>query len=180
MDHGDDDLADRIADKIEQINDLALEAARRGEVAEEKRKGLEIESVESIRLFRQASGYLLRVLDLRSHFESELRAENHHKGRVLGHIGDYNQLLGELQNNPTFETTVAPFEKVSYSNKKGGTIVTIDDQSVRMDGTISGSRHGMGKSSVEYPSIPDFVAPRMIRKTEQLENALIGRCMSGK
>lgn len=173
----DNELSGRIADKVEQINELALEAARRGGVAEEKKKGLEIESVESIRLFRQASGYLLRIVDLRQHFEYELNAEDPHLSRVFGHIDDYNQVLGELQNNPTFKTTVEPFEKVSYSDRKGQT-VTIGNQTVRIKNTRKSQ--SFSTSMTEYSAISDFVAPRMIRKTEQLENSLIGRCMSGK
>lgn len=169
---GSEELNDRIAKKIEKIKDLELEVARREGVAEEKRKGLEIESVESIRLFREASGYLLRIIDLRKHFEAELNTNDHHLERVYGHMDDYNQLLNELQNNNTFQTTVENYEEVSYQRGKGGK-VTIGQQFVRLE-------RSYGKSDPNFPAISNFVAPRMIRNTEKLENALIGRCMSGK
>lgn len=166
------ELSDRITNKIEQIRDLELEAARREGVAEEKKKGLEIESVESMRLFRQASGYLLRAVDLRAHFENELDPDNPHVGRVLGHIDDYNQLLKELKDNDTFQTTVQAYEKVEYEAGPDA-YVTIGRQRVSI------KNEGIYPAEM-YPAITDFVAPRMIRQTEKLENALIGRCMSGK
>jgi len=56
-----DDYGERIANKIESINELELEALRRAGVTKEKEQGLEIESPEVVRLFREATGYTVRL-----------------------------------------------------------------------------------------------------------------------
>ena len=94
----------------------------------------------------------------------------------MGHIEDYNQLLTELKQSDTFRTAVEHFEEVECD--ENGRVVSIGDQSIQIFNKAD-TRYGRS-SSKEYPAITDFVAPRMIRKTEQLENSLIGRCMSGK
>lgn len=85
------DQEKRIVDKIEKIHQLELEALRRAGVAEEKKEGLKIESTEALRLFREATGYLLRLRDLRAEIKNQLRNEEvYHINRILGHLEDYN------------------------------------------------------------------------------------------
>jgi len=95
---------------------------------------------------------------------------------VVGHIENYSQLLTKLKQNDTFRTAVEHFEEVECD--EDGRVVSIGDQSVRIYNK-SDARHGRSNPK-KYLAITEFVAPRTIRKTEQLENSLIGRCMSGK
>lgn len=178
-----DDYENKIASTLKEIHQLQLEALRRAGVAKEKEKGLEIESTEAIRLFREATGYLLRLRELRDDVEDEFHnAEYYQAERVIGHLDDYNRILQDIRRNESFENAVTGFNPPSYSKRNNGYDVMIEGQSRlvtnRSKGPLEQTRNIVpmnGKTTVE-----NFVYPRLIRLTKEVENSLIGRCTSGK
>lgn len=180
-----DEYESRLTNKIKEIHKYELEALRRAGVAKEKEQGLEIESTEAIRLFRQATGYLLRLRELRDDIEGELHgAEYYHAERVVGHLKDYNRILQDIRRKESFENAVKNFTPISYPNAKRGNgyNVTIEGQS---DFVSSRSQDCWERdqdivSMNGRTTVENFVYPRLIRLTKEVENSLIGRCESGK
>lgn len=176
-----DEYEEKIANKIESIHELELEALRRAGVAKEKEQGLEIESTEAVRLFREATGYILRLRELRDDIEVELaRDEKYHAERIIGHIDDYNRILSNLRRNPSFENSIKSFNDISY--QEGPDIYTvnmdgrkIDMKTVHTDAFGRNSSVPMNDSNVEVA-----ILPRLVRLTKEVENSIIGRCASGK
>ena len=181
---GDDDHEKKIVEKIEEFHELQVEAMRRAGVAKEKEQGLEIESTESVRLFREAQGYVLRLRELREDLEYELYQESHyHPERIIGHIDDFNRILGDIRDNPSFENSVSSFNKLGYSKHppKEKYEVDLDGRTV---GIKTAMHTSMGKRqnsiSMGGTTVQTVVLPRLIRFTKEVENSLIGRCASGK
>ncbi|WP_336024525.1 hypothetical protein [Halobellus salinisoli] len=188
-----DEYEEKIANSIEEIYDLQLEALRRAGVANEKEQGLEIESTEAVRLFREATGYLLRMRELRDDVEMELRnSQFYHIERVIGHIEDYNRILQDIRKNDSFENAIQSFNELSYGpgNKqyanRAGYKVTIEGRSdfvpsiyVSVDG-LKGKQRQQNVPMDGTTIVENFVYPRLIRLTKDVENSLIGRCASGK
>lgn len=176
-----DDYEEKIASKIENIHDLELEALRRAGVAKEKEQGLEIESTEAVRLFRECTGYILRLRELREDIETELsQDEYYHAERVIGHIDDYNRILRDLRDNPSFENAVSSFNKISYSSKSESYTVHMGARNI---GIRTYQKTSLGTQSnvpMEGSSVETAVLPRLSRLTKEVENSLIGRCASGK
>jgi hypothetical protein len=157
---------------------------RRAGVAKEKEQGLEIESTEAVRLFREATGYLIRLREPCDDIEGELQyAEYYHTGRVAGALDDYNRILRDIRKNESFENAVGSFNPVEYEKlerrdcyritieNNTETITTTyaniytDQKNVPMDGTTN---------------VENFVYPRISRLTKDMETSIIGRCASGK
>jgi hypothetical protein len=86
---GSDNYEETIAEELNEIFEEHLYAMRRAGVAERKREGYKVESVEALRLFREATGYLTRLRELRNDVEDELQhARLYHAERVIGHLED--------------------------------------------------------------------------------------------
>ena len=175
---------ERIANTLEEIFDLQLEALRRAGVAQEKEQGLEIESTEAVRLFREATGYLLRLRELRGDIQAELQYNDHYNAsHVLGHLDDYNRILDDIRDNPSFQSCISSFEGANYDSgdSRGGYRVSIEGRSQRID-SIHEQRHKAPQSNVpmEGSEVETFVLPRIIRVTKDVESSIIGRCASGK
>lgn len=184
-----DEYEAKIANKLEEIHDLQLEALRRAGVAKEKEKGLEIESTEALRLFREATGYLLRLRELRDDLERELQeSQFYHVERVVGHVEDYNRILRDIQRNDSFENAVSNFsEAACESHGKGGSYrMTIQGRSVSVPSTYTSTDAFTGATRQDNvpmdgtTKVENFVYPRLIRLTKDVESSLIGRCASGK
>lgn len=185
-----DDYEEKIANKIEDIHELEVEALRRAGVAKEKEQGLEIESTEAVRLFREATGYILRLRELREDIESLTEETSYpHTERVIGYMDDYNRILTDIRQNNSFKNCVSSFEDIKYSkqnidggrrafykiNIEGRTeSVSLNPKPVEAN-PIRGSKGKKGdKTAVQ------MVLPRLARLTKEVENSLIGRCASGK
>lgn len=179
-----DEPDDEIAATLEEIFDLHLDAMRRGGVVEKKREGYKIESVESVRLFMQATGYFRRLRELQDDLKAELDNKQHyHIQHVLGLIDDYNRILEDIRDNPTFESAVESFEGAEYEwdSRRGKYKVRIESRV----GFIEDShkpRHQPSQSNVPLEGSPveSYVLPRLQRVCMDLESSLIGRCASGK
>lgn len=178
-----DDYERKVAEELRDIYDEHLDAMRRAGVAERKREGLEIESTEAVRLFREATGYLTRLRELREDVRNELAyAEYYHAERVIGHIEDYNRILKDIRRNPSFENCVQSIPNISYRNTRDGYEVSIEDRS----GVISSKYDVMGQPPQENvpmdgtTTVETFVYPRLKRLTKDAEHSIIGRCASGK
>lgn len=175
---------ERIANTLEEIFDLQLEALRRAGVAQEKEQGLEIESTEALRLFREATGYLLRLRELRGDIQAELQYNDYYNAsHVLGHLDDYNRILNDIRENPSFKSCIASFEGAEYESARsgGGYRLNIEGQSQRIDSSHQ-PRHKAPQLNVpmEGAEVETFVLPRLIRVTKDVESSIIGRCASGK
>lgn len=188
---GSDEYEEKIAEELREIYDEHLDAMRRAGVAERKREGYKIESTEALRLFREATGYLTRLRELREDVKGELaHAEYYHAERVIGHLEDYNRILADLERNPSFENAVSNFDSVTYDykdrRKRSGYSVTIEGRSGFIQSTYR--KQVMGKSAVPQKNVPmdgtttveTFVYPRLTRLTKDVEHSVIGRCASGK
>lgn len=187
---GADEYDEKIAEELRKIFDEHLDAMRRAGVAERKREGYKIESTEALRLFREATGYLTRLRELREDVDGELvHAEYYHAERVIGHLEDYNRILEDLERNPSFENAVSNFDPISYerfSRGETGYNVTIEGRTGRVSATHK--EQVMGKMTKPQNNVPmdgtttveTFVYPRLIRLTKDVENSVIGRCASGK
>jgi hypothetical protein len=82
---------------------LKLKPLRRAGV--KKEQGLEIESTEAVRLFREATEYMLRLRELRENIEVEMRNEQYpNTERVIGHLDDYNRIIQDICRNPSFKS----------------------------------------------------------------------------
>jgi hypothetical protein len=178
-----DDYEEKIANKIQEIHQLELEALRRAGVAKEKEQGLEIESTEAVRLFREATGYILRLRELREDIEYELQYdERYHPGRILGHIDDYNRTLNDIRKNPSFENAVQSFEKITYRESGINSYqVNIDGQPISMK-SVDTKGYNSTKTNITMSgsTVETAILPRLRRLTKEVENSLIGRCTSGK
>lgn len=179
-----DDYEEKIAEELREIFDEHLDAMRRAGVAERKREGYKIESTEALRLFREATGYLTRLRELRDDVEWELQsAEYYHVERVIGHLDDYNRILRDIRRNPSFENAIESFDEVAYNRERKGYDVLIEGRS----GFVP-SKHepNMGPPQKNVPmgrgttTVGAFVYPRLVRLTKDVEHSLIGRCASGK
>lgn len=174
----------RLADRFQEINDLELESLRRAGVAKEKRKGLEIESTEAVRLFREAKGYLMRLRELRDDLEAALEdAEFYRASNVVGCVDDYNRILEDIRRNRSFESCIDSFDKLHYKKvrSKSAYHIRIGNQTEYVpfeysDGDKTQDYVPMdGTTKVEL-----FVYPRIIRLTKDVEQSIVGRCTSGK
>lgn len=177
-----DEYEEKIANTIEEIYDLQLEALRRAGVAKEKEKGLEIESTEAVRLFREATGYLLRLRELREDIQAELQYnEYYNAAHILGHLDDYNRILKSLEENPSFQSCVDDFDGANYEERRSGYQVEIEGLTQSIESTHN-PRHQAPQTNVpmEGSEVETFVLPRLIRVTKDVENSIIGRCASGK
>lgn len=176
-----DDYEEKIANKIENIHELELEALRRAGVAKEKEQGLEIESTEAVRLFREATGYILRLRELREDLEAELAYdEEYHAERIIGHIDDYNRILRDLRKNPSFENSIKSFNDITYREGPNKYTINMGGRSIQMK---TQHRDAMGTRSnipMEGSVVETAILPRLVRLTKEVENSLIGRCASGK
>lgn len=175
---------ERIAKTLEEIFDLQLEALRRAGVAQEKEQGLEIESTEALRLFREATGYLLRLRELRGDIQAELHYNDHYNAsHVLGHLDDYNRILDDIRDNPSFQSCIGSFEGAEYElqSRQGRYRVSIEGRSHHID-SMHNQRHRPAQSNVpmDGSEVETFVLPRLIRVTKDVESSIIGRCASGK
>lgn len=191
-----DEYEKKIANTIEEIYDLQLEALRRAGVAKEKEKGLEIESTEAVRLFREATGYLLRLQELREDVQAELQYnEYYNASHILGHLDDYNRILEDLRGNNSFKSCIDSFEGAEYSwnSARGEYRVTIEGRSQFIADKRKPQQRSQsfmqGNQSKEQPQtnvpmegseVETFVLPRLSRVTKDVENSIIGRCASGK
>lgn len=180
----DTDHEEKIVDKLQEIHDIELEAMRRAGVAEEKQEGLRIESTEAVRLFREATGYLLRLRELREDIDAELEeAEFYHASSVVGCIDDYNRILQDIRRNPSFEACIENFDDIQYSKITSRSAYRIRIGSQREDLPFELTD---GDETQEYVPMDGttklelFVYPRIKRLTKDVENSLIGRCASGK
>lgn len=185
-----DEYEEKIAEELREIFDEHLDAMRRAGVAERKREGYKIESTEALRLFREATGYLTRLRELREDVNGELAyGEYYHAERVIGHLEDYNRILEDLERNPSLENAVSNFNPISYETfSRGGQgyKVTIEG---RM-GIVSATHKEqvMGRTTRPQNNVPmdgtttveTFVYPRLTRLTKDVEHSVIGRCASGK
>lgn len=179
-----DEHEDGISKSLEEIHQLELEALRRAGVAKEKERGLEIESTEAIRLFREATGYLLRLRALREDVRSELDLNDEYNAQhVLGHLDDYNRILDDIRRNPSFKAAVQSFQGAEYDwdTAKGKYRVKIEGRTA-MIADVHQPRHKPRQTNVpmEGSGVESFVLPRLVRVTTDVENSLIGRCASGK
>ena len=182
---GSDEYEEKIAEELREIFDEHLDAMRRAGVAERKREGYKIESTEALRLFREATGYLTRLRELREDINTELAySEYYHAERVIGHLEDYNRILEDLRRNPSFDNAVSSFEQISYDTFDGNREykVSIEGRIGRVTSTHKKRHHGVqhnvpmdGTTTVET-----FVYPRLTRLTKDVEHSVIGRCASGK
>lgn len=161
---------------------------RRAGVAERKREGYKIESTEALRLFREATGYLIRLRELRKDVNNELTYnEYYHAERVIGHLEDYSRILEDLDRNPTFQNSVSNFDEISYSHMRNGYTVIIEGRRGTIKSTYKKSNH-YGRQEQPRNNIPmdgtttveTFVYPRLTRLTKDVEHSVIGRCASGK
>lgn len=167
-----DEHEEKIANKIENIHELELEALRRAGVAKEKEQGLEIESTEAVRLFREATGYILRLRKLREDLQREdFDGDNHQRERAMGYVKDYNRILKDIQKNPSFESCIEEFGKIQHEKNEDGAIVRFEFES----GSVE-----LPPVFKDHETLNDLVVPRLIRLTKEVENSLIGRCTSGK
>jgi len=181
---GSDEYEEKIAEELREIYDEHLDAMRRAGVAERKREGYKIESTEALRLFREATGYLTRLRELRDDVNAELAySEYYHAERVIGHLEDYNRILNDLEKNPSFENAVSSFQPLSYSpTARGGYEVNIEGRT----GIVSDKykkRHQGAQDIVPMDgttTVETLVYPRLTRLTKDLEHSIIGRCASGK
>lgn len=183
---GSDEYEEKIAEELREIFDEHLDAMRRAGVAERKREGYKIESTEALRLFREATGYLTRLRELREDVNAELAySEYYHAERVIGHLEDYNRILGDVERNPSFENAVSNFESISYDTFRGGGRgykVTIEGRTGRIEATHT-KRHQGTQNNVPMDgstTVETFVYPRLTRLTKDVEHSVIGRCASGK
>lgn len=187
---GEDEHEKNIVETLEELHELKMEALRRAGVAEEKIEGYKIESVESLRLFNEADGYLLRLRRLQDMMRREIEnGEYYHIERVIGHIDDYNRILQDIKDNPSFKKAVSGFEKITYkksSSQRGGYNVEIADRSVHVDAHHTVKNIAQGKQSRDTvpmngrTTVENVILPRIFRLAEDLEQSLIGRCQSGK
>jgi len=187
---GSEEYEEKIAEELRGIFDEHLDAMRRAGVAERKREGYKIESTEALRLFREATGYLTRLRELREDVNGELAyAEYYHAERVIGHLEDYNRILEDLERNPSFENAVSNFDPISYETfSRGGRgyKVTIEGRIGRVSATHK--KQVMGRTTKPQNNVPmdgtttveTFVYPRLTRLTKDVEHSVIGRCASGK
>jgi hypothetical protein len=186
-----DDYEETLVNEIDEIFDQHLEAMRRAGVAESKREGYRIESTEALRLFREATGYLLRLRKLRDSIETDLyQSEYYDAGRIIGYVKDYNKILSALRENPSFENCVRNFEEIEYSKPKqaGSKLqITIDGVPQHIATTHEKANPVLGEiDTLEHvpmdgtTKVETWVYPRIIRLTEDLESSVIGRCASGK
>lgn len=184
----DDEHEKKIVETLEDIHELEIEALRRAGVAKEKVEGYRIESVEALRLFKEADGYLLRLRRLQDMMQEEMnRFEYYHIERVLGHIDDYNRILGDIRNNPSFENAVSSFDEIEYrESPRGGYDVSIADRSIHVKASYStrnATRRSQNHDTVPMDgrtTVENAILPRLFRLAEDLEQSLIGRCQSGK
>lgn len=181
-----DEYEEKIAEELREIFDEHLDAMRRAGVAERKREGYKIESTEALRLFREATGYLTRLRELREDINSELAySEYYHAERVIGHLEDYNRILKDIKRNPSFENAVENFDPISYdtfSMSERGYTVTIEGRTGRVSATYK-KRHQSPQNNVPMDgttTVETFVYPRISRLTKDIEHSIIGRCASGK
>jgi uncharacterized protein YozE (UPF0346 family) len=201
---GSDEYEDRIAEELREIFDEHLDAMRRAGVAERKREGYKIESTEALRLFREATGYLTRLRELREDLNAELdNSSYYHVERVIGHLEDYNRILDDLKRNPSFENAVSSFDPISYNYNEDATKDMTEDHTIINDITkgynvvIEGrtgfvkfayEKRTMGAGTSVQKNVPmdgtttveTFVYPRLTRLTKDMEHSVIGRCASGK
>lgn len=176
------DLEETVANKIEEIHKLELEALRRAGVAKEKEQGLEIESTEAIRLFREATGYLLRLRELRDDLKGELQySDQYHSERVIGYVHDYNRILRSLRENRSFENCVSGFTLIEYDEFGETYDVEIEGRKVRMrareERSLGGTRRNV---SMVDSNVGGAILPRIRRLTIDIESSVVGRCASGK
>lgn len=185
---GNDEYDEKIAEELRDIFDEHLDAMRRAGVAERKREGYKIESTEALRLFREATGYLTRLRELREDVESELRHSRHyHPERVIGHLEDFNRILKDIKKNPSFENAVASFSPISYESSverdTRGYNITIDGREgfIRSSTRSPYTSHSKEAISMDgRTTVETFVYPRLNRLTKDMEHSIIGRCASGK
>jgi hypothetical protein len=178
-----DDYEEKIANKIERIHQLELEALRRAGVAKEKEQGLEIESTEAVRLFREATGYLIRLRELREDIEGELQyAEYYHAGRVVGALDDYNRILRDVRRNESFKNSVESFDPITYRESHQKYKITIENNTETIPTTYADAYTSEQKSVPMdgTTNVETFVYPRISRLTKEMETSIIGRCASGK
>ena len=187
-----DEQQDKISTAIEEFHENLIDALRRSGVAERKLQGLEIETVESVRLFRSCIGYINRLSALRKDLMLEIsQAETYHVKRVLGHVDDYNRILEDLRDHPNFKEAISSYNGASYrvpqenETETFGYWVEIEGhRSFVTDryeprsafGTVSYSSNVPMKGSV----VENFVYPRLLRVAKDVEYSLMGRCSSGK
>jgi hypothetical protein len=177
-----DDYEGKIANKIEQWHELELEALRRAGVAKEKEQGLEIESTEAVRLFRQATGYILRLRDLRDDIEYELANDSsYHPEHIIGHIDDYNRILNDIRREDSFKNSISSFENIEYQKVMKTYRIHMGDRQLEMK-TSHKDTFGNTKKTIPLggSSVKSAVLPRLIRLTKEVEDSIIGRCASGK
>lgn len=183
----DEEYEEKITEELREIFDEQLDAMRRAGVAERKREGYRIESTEALLLFREATGYLIRLRELREDINDELtHGEYYHAERVIGHLEDYNRILKDLERNPSFKNSVSNFDEISYDQTQNGYTVFIEGRSGRILSTYR--KNVMGKKTPPQNNIPmdgtttveTFVYPRLTRLTKDVEHSVIGRCASGK
>lgn len=172
------DRPDKIAATLEEIRAEFLDAMRRAGVAERKREGYQIESVEAARLFNEATGYLLRLRDLRDDIRLEVNENPFTRddlGRIMGHLDDYNRILADIKKNDSFKSVVENLEPIksdwNRENRSYTFRVKIGDQQYSQE-----KKWGLG----EVTTMRRVVLPRLIRLTKEVEGSLIGRCASGK
>lgn len=179
-----DEYEAKIANKVEDIHELEIEALRRAGVAKEKEQGLEIESTEAVRLFREATGYILRLRELREDIESVISFVDYpNTERVIGHIDDYNRILSDIRRNDSFSNSVKSFDDVGYERMRGFYEVNIEGraETVSTNPKPVEANPLTGESGKEGDSTAvEMVLPRLRRLTKDVENSLIGRCTSGK
>jgi hypothetical protein len=177
-----DEHKETIVNKIEDWHELELEALRRAGVAKEKEQGLEIESTEAVRLFREGTGYILRLRDLRDDVDQELANNKYyHSEHIVGLIDDYNRILEDISSNDSFRNCISSFQVIDYTLTGSVYKVKIGDRTMEIKTKernapgISNSRVQMAGTEVELA-----VLPRLSRLSKDVEDSLIGRCASGK
>lgn len=186
-----DDHSEKLAEEVREIYDQQVDALRRAGVAERKEEGLNIESVEAVRLFRQATGYLTRLRELRDDIQSELRKSSwYHAERVIGHLDDYNRILGDIRRNRTFENSVSSFSTIEYEYNPNEYTIQIEDrivtiqtnQEVQLDKPLRNARtKTVNRVKMDGTTTVEMVVyPRLVRLTKEVEQSIIGRCASGK
>jgi len=168
-----DEYERKIAETIDEIYDLQLEALRRAGVAKEK--GLEIESTEAVRLFQEATGYLLRLRELREDVQSELQYNKYYNAaNILGHLDDYDRVLKSLKENPSFQSCIDNFDGADYKEQKPGYIVEIEGLSQSIERTHRPPfEEPQTNVPMEGSEVETFVLPRLIRVTKDVENSII-------
>jgi len=186
-----DEYEEKIAEELRDIYDEHLDAMRRAGVAERKREGYKIESTEALRLFREATGYLTRLRELRGDIEKELyQGQYFHAERVIGHLEDYNRILEDIRKNPSFKNAVESFSLLSYNSTKRGSTPGYSVEIEGRNGFIPSQYTDMdslrGKQMQDHVPmdgttiVETFVYPRLVRLSKDVEHSLIGRCASGK